>query len=426
MDDSRPTLTDRFVGCLLGLAIGDALGANFEGQSPEHIARRYRTVDRLITRPPPGELWYTDDTQMTIGVAETLVVCKCIDEAELCRRFSENYQPQRGYGRGARVVLDAMVEGRDHRYLAANRSAAGGNEMGSLRLAPGPTNRTKTLTPDPCRSRCAIAVIIAAALCLAGAEQGPGDSSSDPKSGVANLSHLLNVARDELHAAQLSEREIQLRLKIIENVATVKAYFPHAYGRRPETRNSKYWVQNDEGNYVPRRKPTESIKDLWRTTSGIRCRKLSTLVMLKGLIDVADARQIGKLDEMLRGKVIPNDLPNEGIGTLFEELDPKQGEVFQNDEFLPGDEVWFDNPYFEQLSNKLQSRYRGQEGHHVFYIGGGNVMDMYSREPVSIDDFRETFLAWGSVKAVAKDQELEPKAEDFQIKAVRRVIFDGK
>jgi hypothetical protein len=271
-----------------------------------------------------------------------------------------------------------------------------------------------------------IAVIIASALCLAGSAQAPGESSTDPNSGAANLPDLLDVARDELQAAKIPEKEIQLRLKIIENVATLKAYFPRAYGGRPETRNPKYWVQNEKGDYIPRRKPTESIKDLWQTTSGIRCRKLSTLVMLKGLIDVADAKQIGKLDAMLRDKVIPNDLPNEGIGTLFEELAPKHGEIFQNDEFLPGDEVWFDSTYFEQLSEKLQSRYRGQEGHHVFYIGGGNVMDMYSREPVSIDDFRETFLEWGSVKTVAEDKGLEPKPEDFQIKSVRRVIFDGK
>jgi poly(ADP-ribose) glycohydrolase ARH3 len=137
MDDSRPSLADRFVGCLLGLAIGDALGANFEGQSPERIGDRYRTADQLIRRPPPGELWYTDDTQMAIGVAETLAVSKCIDEPELCRRFAENYQPQRGYGRGARVVLDAMLEGRDYAHLAANHFPGGSFGNGAaMRVAP--------------------------------------------------------------------------------------------------------------------------------------------------------------------------------------------------------------------------------------------------------------------------------------------------
>src|SRR5262249_29765956 len=57
-----PTLEDRFTGCLLGLAVGDALGAPFEGQLPEYLSRRYQTARDLFANPPPGELWYTDDT----------------------------------------------------------------------------------------------------------------------------------------------------------------------------------------------------------------------------------------------------------------------------------------------------------------------------------------------------------------------------
>jgi hypothetical protein len=253
-----------------------------------------------------------------------------------------------------------------------------------------------------------------------------GESKSGRKISAKELKSLLEDARDELKEADLSKKEIQLRLKIVENVATVKSNFPHVIGGPPETRNSKYWMENDEGSYVPRKSPTEAIKDLWQTTSGIRCHKLSTLVMLKGMIDVADDKQIIQLDDMLRGQVIPNDLPDEGIGTLFEHPEPKDGEVFQADELLAGDEVWFDNPYFDRLSSKQQSNYRGQEGHHVFYIGGGKVMDMYSREPETIEDFRDTFLRWRSVKIVAEKEDREPEADEFQIKSVRRVIVDWK
>lgn len=237
---------------------------------------------------------------------------------------------------------------------------------------------------------------------------------------------LLDAAREELRAARLSEKEIQLRLKVVGNVARVKAYYPHADGGRPETRNSKYWKLNQDDYYVPRGSPTQAIRDLWRTESGIRCTKLSRLVMLKAMIDVADAKRIAELDKMLWGKVIPNELPNGGIGTLFEDPDPKDGEIFQPAELLAGDEVWFENPYFRRLSRSQQRRYVGQEGHHVFYLGGGKVMDMYSREPRSIEDFRTTFLRWKSVRIVAEQEPCEPKAEDFQIKAVRRVIVDNK
>ena len=38
-----PSLEDRFRGSLLGLAVGDALGGLFEGQSPEWLAGRFPT-----------------------------------------------------------------------------------------------------------------------------------------------------------------------------------------------------------------------------------------------------------------------------------------------------------------------------------------------------------------------------------------------
>src|SRR5262245_4074264 len=148
----------------------------------------------------------------------------------------------------------------------------------------GATNRTKMRTSQLRHAWCAFLVVIAVPANSTRAEQTPEESKK------TSLPQLLKVARDELQAAKLSEKEIQLRLKVVENVATVKAYFPRADGGRPEMRNPKYWTENDEGNYIPRGKPSDSIKDLWQTTSGIRCRKLSSLVMLKSLIDVADSK----------------------------------------------------------------------------------------------------------------------------------------
>jgi poly(ADP-ribose) glycohydrolase ARH3 len=131
------SLLDRFTGCLLGLALGDAVGAQFEGQSAEYITLRFRTVEHLLADAPPNGLYYTDDTQMAIGVAETLVACRCIEEAELCKRFAENYVPHRGYGRGARVILDAMLDGRDHKQIATSHFPGGSFGNGAaMRVAP--------------------------------------------------------------------------------------------------------------------------------------------------------------------------------------------------------------------------------------------------------------------------------------------------
>ena len=137
MNNSKLPIESRFKGCLLGLAVGDALGAHFEGQPAEDIARQYRTAHDLIENPPHGDLWYTDDTQMAIGVAESLVKCGRINERELCKRFAANYLPQRGYGAGAKIVLQAMVEGSDHKSLAENHFPGGSFGNGAaMRVAP--------------------------------------------------------------------------------------------------------------------------------------------------------------------------------------------------------------------------------------------------------------------------------------------------
>lgn len=125
----------RFQGCLLGLAVGDALGGRFEGQSADAINSRHRTLAALLT--PHGELWYTDDTQMAIGVAQTLIEAGEIQASVLCRHFVANYVPSRGYGRGARVVIEAMEAGDDYEE-AAERYFPGGSygNGAAMRVAP--------------------------------------------------------------------------------------------------------------------------------------------------------------------------------------------------------------------------------------------------------------------------------------------------
>lgn len=137
---SRPAqsvaLEDRFVGCLLGLAVGDALGGCFEGQGAEHIVQRFPTPHAFLTAGRET-LHYTDDTQMAIGVAEALVEDGAICEATLCRIFAANYVPSRGYGWGARRVLEAMEEGRDYRAVAESHFPGGSYGNGAaMRVAP--------------------------------------------------------------------------------------------------------------------------------------------------------------------------------------------------------------------------------------------------------------------------------------------------
>jgi len=130
------SLLDRFRGCLLGSALGDPLGGRFEARRPEHLRERFPGVEALFDYPQ-DELWYTDDAQMMIGVAEALITDGHIVEETLVRAFATNYVPSRGYGRGARVVLEAMEDGRDYRRIAAEHFPGGSYGNGAaMRVAP--------------------------------------------------------------------------------------------------------------------------------------------------------------------------------------------------------------------------------------------------------------------------------------------------
>jgi poly(ADP-ribose) glycohydrolase ARH3 len=128
---------EQFFGCLLGQAVGDALGAPYEGLRGDHIYFMHGSPDKFLSNPSGEILYYTDDTQMMIGVAETLVEHGRIVETTLCRRFAENYHPDRCYGQGARLVIEAIADGGDWRAIAENHFPGGSLGNGAaMRAAP--------------------------------------------------------------------------------------------------------------------------------------------------------------------------------------------------------------------------------------------------------------------------------------------------
>lgn len=97
---------DRARGALLGTFVGDALGMPYEGQPPDAVPDR---LEMVAARSGRGT--YTDDTQMTIALAESLVGQGRVDADHLARSFIAAYDPQRGYGSGTRRVLALLADG---------------------------------------------------------------------------------------------------------------------------------------------------------------------------------------------------------------------------------------------------------------------------------------------------------------------------
>jgi ADP-ribosyl-[dinitrogen reductase] hydrolase len=88
-DQNLNTLKDRYRGTLLGLAVGDALGAPLEFLDRNEIATRYGAVRDMIgggwLNTQPGE--FTDDTQMALAIARSIVRQRGVDPADIANLF---------------------------------------------------------------------------------------------------------------------------------------------------------------------------------------------------------------------------------------------------------------------------------------------------------------------------------------------------
>ncbi len=73
----------------------------YEGRPLAAIPERVEMIDARLGRGS-----YTDDTQMTIALAESLIACGHLDHHHLARAFQDAYDPDRGYGGGTRRVLE--------------------------------------------------------------------------------------------------------------------------------------------------------------------------------------------------------------------------------------------------------------------------------------------------------------------------------
>lgn len=96
---------DRFAGALLGLALGDALGAPYEGGLFERVAWK------VIGLGAPGLLRYTDDGEMALATADALVAHGGFDVDQLALTFAARMSRNRGYGPGARKLLNLVSDG---------------------------------------------------------------------------------------------------------------------------------------------------------------------------------------------------------------------------------------------------------------------------------------------------------------------------
>jgi poly(ADP-ribose) glycohydrolase ARH3 len=97
---------DRARGALLGTFVGDALGMPYEGRPLDEVPERVEMLEARL-----GRGTYTDDTQMMIALAESLIACGHVDQQHLARALRDAHDAGRGYGGGTRRVFELWAAG---------------------------------------------------------------------------------------------------------------------------------------------------------------------------------------------------------------------------------------------------------------------------------------------------------------------------
>ncbi|MFC1979284.1 ADP-ribosylglycohydrolase family protein [Chloroflexota bacterium] len=126
-------LKSKFLGSLVGAAVGDAVGAAFEGSYVVNIEDIQTTVEGQ------NVLAYTDDTHMMIGVAESLIRNKGFNGEGMANTFVQNYElePFRGYGPGPPSIFQMVRDGEAWDKAAQKLYHGGSYGNGSaMRIAP--------------------------------------------------------------------------------------------------------------------------------------------------------------------------------------------------------------------------------------------------------------------------------------------------
>src|SRR5690606_4328097 len=126
---------------MAGVVVGDALGFPLEGGRT--VPGRYLEE----TVPALRRLDYSDDTALTIALAESLVQCGGLDGMDMAQRFAATWAhaPDRGYGGNVVKVFRSVLSGVDWkeaapvrrgRFLRQRRSDA--RDAGRSLGIPGP------------------------------------------------------------------------------------------------------------------------------------------------------------------------------------------------------------------------------------------------------------------------------------------------
>ncbi len=246
---------------------------------------------------------------------------------------------------------------------------------------------------------------------------------------------ILARARELLKKTKLGEAEQEVRIQVLKAALTGTVIRPS--DDYPEMRNPKHWtLSNDVYVVSPESTPVEAITDLWVVHENdgvpiprIRCYKYSSLMLIQGFIqyfrETRNTAGLAALNRLIGHRNIPSGLPNGGEDLLWKRRS-------ESGHLLPGDQVWFDNPFFERgkeliCEENYQQAIRegklpeeagtsakaftasltaGEEGSNVFYLGD----EKFIRGASSLSRLcRDSFQRGDIENVTAHEQVFTPK-----------------
>lgn len=127
-------ILDRTEGCLVGLAVGDALGGPLQDTSQKEISNRFGVFDEMIgggcLNLKPGET--SDDTAQAEMTANSIIGCGGVDPDDIAFRFAQWYQSDgRGAGKHTSRVLARISAGEDWEQTALEAQATNPKSAGN-------------------------------------------------------------------------------------------------------------------------------------------------------------------------------------------------------------------------------------------------------------------------------------------------------
>lgn len=107
MKINESALKEKVLGCVLGGAIGDALGAPFEGLWSHSIPSKAKLLANYSVFEGYTLGQFTDDTQLTIATVESIIKCGYINPANIARCIFQLWKAQAVIGPGGACSLAA-------------------------------------------------------------------------------------------------------------------------------------------------------------------------------------------------------------------------------------------------------------------------------------------------------------------------------